>query len=123
MAARTQPVKHGRAYRQLWRIVDGAVADAFAHHPEYLTAAGRQSARRSINKRVTGAVLGYAVEAAKGRSGASPAAESGLARAKAKLWSWLGLRRPWRWAGRCSRPAQSLAQRRTVTPARRERVA
>ena len=72
---RLRPVKTERPYRQLWRIVDGAVRDTFEAHPEYLTPAGKRSARSSIAKRVTGAELGYAVQTAKGRSGASPAAE------------------------------------------------
>lgn len=71
-----------RAYRQLWRVVAGAIGDALAQHPEYLTEAGRRSAARSITKRVTGAVMGYAIEAsasaARGRSGASPAADEAV---------------------------------------------
>jgi hypothetical protein len=62
-----------RAYRQLWRVVDGAVFDALYTHQDYLTPKGRRSARGSIVKRVTGAVMGYAEESARGRSGASPA--------------------------------------------------
>lgn len=72
---RTRPVKGSRAYRQLWRVVDGAVADAFMQHPNYLTDAGRMAAQLSITKRVVGAVMSYAEQSAKGRSGASPAAE------------------------------------------------
>lgn len=94
-----------RAYRQLWRIVDSAVRDALAHHPEYLTPKGHINARRSITKRVTGAVLGYAVQAARGRSGSSPAAEGRTARtsssiaqafhfACARLWQSLCRSRP-----------------------------
>lgn len=64
-----------RAYRQLWRVVDGAVFDALYTHPDYLTKKGKQSARTSINKRVVGAVLGFAEQSAKGRSGAIPAAD------------------------------------------------
>lgn len=58
-------------YRQLWRIVDGAVADAFKMHPNYLSEDGKrwQTARQSIVKRVTGAILGYAEQSAQGRSG------------------------------------------------------
>lgn len=62
------------AYRQLWRLVDGAVAMTFDHHPDYLTPKGCQSARTSITKRVTGLVHGYAAEAARSGSGSSPAA-------------------------------------------------
>lgn len=42
-----------------WRVIDGAIRDAFKMHPEYLTEAGRryQTARRSILKRVYGAVI------------------------------------------------------------------
>lgn len=76
-------LKGGPEYRQVWRLIDGAVADAFACHPDYLTSKGAQSARTSITKRVTGAVHGYAARAAKvseanvsgGGFGFSPAAE------------------------------------------------
>lgn len=54
-------------YQQLWSVVDGAVVDAFKNHPDYLTPKGRKSARTSVVKRVTGTVLGFAVNAAKGR--------------------------------------------------------
>lgn len=76
-AYRTAPLKDGRAYRQLWRIVDGAVRSALETHPDYLTEKGRRTAtaRRLIVKRVVGAVMGYAEQSAQGRSGASPAAE------------------------------------------------
>jgi len=52
------------AYQQLWHVTDGAVRDALRKHPDYLTPKGRQSARRSIVKRVVGTVLGFAVQAA-----------------------------------------------------------
>lgn len=54
------------AYSQLWGIVDGAVADAFKCHPDYLTPKGRRSAKTSVVKRVTGTVLSFAEESAKG---------------------------------------------------------
>ncbi len=72
---RLDPMRADIAYRQLWRVIDGQIADAFRQHPDYLTAKGKRAARRSIAKRVTGAVLGYAAEAARGRSGSSPAVE------------------------------------------------
>lgn len=56
------------AYRQLWQLVRGAVRDTFANHPEYLTDAGRMAAERSIVKRVTGTLHGYATQVARGRS-------------------------------------------------------
>lgn len=55
-------------YRQTWRLVAGAVRDTFANHPEYLTPAGRNAAERSITKRVTGTLHGYAAQVARGRS-------------------------------------------------------
>lgn len=74
--ARRNKMLDGRssAYRQLWRVVDGAVFDALYTHPDYLTEKGRRAARLSINKRVVGAVMGFAEQSAKGRSGESPAA-------------------------------------------------
>lgn len=74
--AKTKPVRDGKAYRQLWRIVEGAVADALTNHPDYVPAHRRTIAARSITKRVVGSVLGYAAQAAGGRSGAqAPAAD------------------------------------------------
>lgn len=55
-------------YVQLWKLVGGAVRDTFATHPEYLTEAGRRAAERSITKRVTGTLHGYATQVARGRS-------------------------------------------------------
>ena len=47
--------------RQVWRVVDGAIRDAFLNHPDYLTRKGSRAAcaRRSLAKRVTGALLSY----------------------------------------------------------------
>lgn len=55
------------AYGRLWTIVDGGVRDALAAHPDYLTPKGARSARTSIVKRVTGTVIGFAEQSAKGR--------------------------------------------------------
>lgn len=60
-------------FRQLWRIVDGAVRDCFGVHPDYL-AKSERVVRRSLLKRVVGALDGYAEQSAKGGSGSSPAA-------------------------------------------------
>lgn len=57
-----------KEYRQLWRIVDGAVFDALYTHADYLTDKGRRNARNSINKRVVGNLMGFVSEA-KGRKG------------------------------------------------------
>lgn len=69
--------KHGYDYIKLWRVIDGAVFDAFKMHPEYLTDRGHKNARLSVVKRVAGAITGFAAEAAKGRSGKEPAAKQG----------------------------------------------
>lgn len=61
---RLKPPKPGKEYRAMWRIVDGAVRDAFGAHPDYLTEKGSQRgcARNSVVKRVVGSVLGFAKE-------------------------------------------------------------
>lgn len=64
------------AYRQLWRVVDGAVRNTIAAHGDYFTPKGLKSARASFTKRATGAVLGYAQQSLP----ASAAALSGRAR-------------------------------------------
>lgn len=63
------PKPDDKAFRLFWRIVDGAVRDAFNMHPEYLARTASEAVvRRSVNKRVVGALMGFAVDAAKGRS-------------------------------------------------------
>ena len=68
-------MKHADHLR-LWRLVEGAVADAFLSHPTYLTDHGSQSAVASITKRVVGQLVGNAKGTREGgRSGdCSPAA-------------------------------------------------
>lgn len=46
-------------HRRLWRMVEGAVLDALACHPDYLTDKGRRSAVLSITKRVVGQLVGH----------------------------------------------------------------
>lgn len=65
---RIKPPKGDNRYRQVWRIIDGAVLDCFKHHPEYLTENGKRAARESIVKRATGAIIGYEAQASWGRS-------------------------------------------------------
>jgi hypothetical protein len=67
-------------YRQLVRLVDGAVRDCFANHPEYLSKAGQRNARHSIIKRVAGTLWGYGNEV----SFASQEARGRSAEAKAR---------------------------------------
>ena len=77
--------RHQQDYRQLFRVVDGAVADAIMTHPEFFALGRQRSARASIAKRVAGAIVGYIDQRAssaegseKGRSGANrPAASKG----------------------------------------------
>lgn len=64
-------VKH-RDHKKLWRMVEGAVVDAFRSHPDYLTAHGDRAAVESITKRVVGTLVGNAYEVRKhSRSGGS----------------------------------------------------
>lgn len=53
---------------QVWKIVDGAVMDAFTNHPDYLTHKGSKghTARRSIAKRVTGSVMSFLEQSKRG---------------------------------------------------------
>lgn len=76
---RLAPVKEpDLAYVRLWRVVDGAVLDALKAHPDYLAPKGAlfNNARRSIVKRVVGAVQGFDAQAPKGRTGSSRQAEN-----------------------------------------------
>lgn len=52
------------AHKQLWGVVEGAVNDAFHKHDDYLTPKGRRNAKVSVIKRVTGTVLGFALQEA-----------------------------------------------------------
>ncbi len=51
--------------RQLWRVVDGAVAEVFRAHPDYLTRRGSKMARTAFVKRIVGELMGYEAGAAK----------------------------------------------------------
>lgn len=73
---RIRSQKGDAEFIRMYRIVRGAVADAFINHPDYLAPGKSQVAIRSIAKRVTGAVQSSLAE----RPGASgeqsnPAAE------------------------------------------------
>lgn len=65
--------------RQIWRVIDGAIRDAFSHHPDYLTLKGSKgaAARRSVAKRATGALLSYLEQSEWGRSGKTSASVKG----------------------------------------------
>lgn len=71
MLRRIEPPKHEQhsEYHKIWRVVDGAVSDAFYNHPDYLTEKGRRAARMSIVKRVTGEVLKSFAERQRGDPG------------------------------------------------------
>lgn len=53
------------AHQLLWRLIEGAVADAMRAHPDYFTARGHRLAGRSITKRVAGQLVGHYGEARK----------------------------------------------------------
>ena len=59
-----RPLRSATPFRRaIWKIVDGAVRDALFEHPEYLRSGARElTVRRSINKRVVGALAGYVGE-------------------------------------------------------------
>lgn len=68
---RIRPLRPDPVYRQFWRLVDGAVRDALAMHPEYVgPGQSERTVRRSIVKRVVGALIGFAGRAR--RQGADP---------------------------------------------------
>jgi hypothetical protein len=74
MPKRTAPEQGSPTYRQVWRVVDGAVREALRAHPDYIAAGHRAGkVRNSITKRVVGAVCGYSAQAGWARSGFSPA--------------------------------------------------
>lgn len=58
-------------YRRVWCIVNGAVADAFKMHGDYVDPQRERAARESIVKRVTGAIVSSfpATGGASGRTG------------------------------------------------------
>ncbi len=79
-------LKH-RDHARLWRLVEGAVVDAFRSHPGFLTDEGHRSAVQSVTKRVVGQIVGHAQQAQpRGRLGDScgqseiPGAPKGVGR-------------------------------------------
>jgi len=62
-----KPVKDGAEYRQLWRVIDGAIRDCFKMHPDYITPENIRRVRESLAKRITGAVLANKAEASKAK--------------------------------------------------------
>lgn len=65
------------AYRQMIRVVEGAVKSAFDDHPEYAPAGVKpEKIRNSIAKRVVGALGGWAAEAHGRAGGLVPAVET-----------------------------------------------
>lgn len=60
-SAKRPPQKSSAQYATIWKLVDGAIADAFNAHPEYLNKEVSEArVRTSICKRVTGIVTSYA---------------------------------------------------------------
>lgn len=67
-----KPVKEGSPYEELWKLMDGAVRDAFDKHPEYLPNKKRgteYTIRMSIVKRATGAAMSFVERSTKSRTG------------------------------------------------------
>lgn len=74
---RIAPRSGSPEYRQIWRIVDGALRQAFHDHPDYIARGKRADhVRTSLTKRVAGALNSYAEQSAQVRSGSSPAHET-----------------------------------------------
>lgn len=68
---RIRPIRTDPVYAGFWRIIDGAVRDALSMHPEYIRPGqSERVVRRSIVKRVTGALMGFAGRSR--RQGADP---------------------------------------------------
>ncbi len=70
-------------HQRLFRMVEGAVMDAFQAHPTYLTRYGQRNAVRSITKRVVGTLVGHANEARKGGPLGGCSVEAGVTPANA----------------------------------------
>lgn len=70
---RRAPPASQAAYTALWRMVSGAVTDAFNCHPDYLTERGRHAAVESVTKRVVGQIAATASQEVRkdGRLGGS----------------------------------------------------
>lgn len=62
-SARHPAVCKHRDHARLWRLVEGAVVDAFRSHPDFLTVSGHRSAVQSVTKRVVGQLVGHAKQA------------------------------------------------------------
>lgn len=53
-----KPPKNDPEYVWLWNVVDAAVRDALANHPEYVVERMQPYVRMSVTKRVVGRILG-----------------------------------------------------------------
>ena len=63
------------AYKQFWRIIDGAVVDAINNHPTYLSDKKLlRYLRVSVTKRAVGSLMSFAAVASEGASPAPSAA-------------------------------------------------
>lgn len=59
--------KHSN-YSKLSRLIEGAVNSTFHFHEDYLTPKGKQSARKSLLKRIAGQINGFIEQSMKSRS-------------------------------------------------------
>lgn len=76
---RTPAYMARQEHAALWRLIEGAVVDAFNSHPDYLTDKGRASVCQSVTKRVVGQLVSRAKETRKG-GGRGPCSADGSLR-------------------------------------------
>ena len=66
---KTLPAKEGVVYRQVWRLVDGAIRETFAAHQDYLpNGKSEKRIRNSLSKRIVGKFMGYISQVPRGSS-------------------------------------------------------
>jgi len=51
--------KDDKEYRQIWKLVEGAVNDTIHCHPDYFRTNRTSSLRQSLSKRVAGTIRSY----------------------------------------------------------------
>ncbi len=107
-------MKHAE-HTALWNAVEGAVVDAFRHHPDCLTDKGRRSFVESITKRVVGSVRSALADGRVSgckRPECRQASGHGVVHAAPESRPWLG---PASVAGATIAPAEPSGARRGAT--------
>ena len=69
---RSKAPKGGAHYRRIWRLVNGAVADALKMHEDYVPLHRQKAARESIVKRVAGIIAASFPETGGADRGGNP---------------------------------------------------